>query len=417
MNPSTVLVIGAGPAGLAAAHRLARRGSSVRVLDCAAAPGGRAADGGAFALDAGARTFAALAGAVGCGELLPLRPVRDLRLAAGRIVPIAPWRRRDAEGLLAQLRLARVERVVARFRTILRRVSSEAAERLDDRSVAEMAALYLPRDAQEGWIAPLSAAAGLGDPARASRIALMRLLAEAALGVELPGGPLAAFFAALARDARVELGAEATAIEARGAGFAVHVAGRTPIEADAVVLAVPARVALAIAAGVLTEPERGLLAEARTLPAVVLDAELARPLVPEATRICVGAGEAPIASVLHDPGGAGRKPAVRIVAAPASGAHGETADDVLAKELVAALDRLHPGAGAAVVSPRLRRVPEAYPLFPVGRYRAIARLRRIETDRLAVGRRLAFAGDHLAGPTLEDALRSGLRAADMLARE
>src|SRR5262245_54547051 len=116
MSTLNVVVIGGGPAGLAAAHRLRGRGCAVRVLERAAEPGGRSAGTGAWALDAGARTFAALAREAGAEALLPLRPVRDLRVVAGSLVPVAAWRRREAEGLRERLRLARLERIVSRFR-------------------------------------------------------------------------------------------------------------------------------------------------------------------------------------------------------------------------------------------------------------------------------------------------------------
>ena len=60
----------------------------------------------------------------------------------------------------------------------------------------------------------------------------------------------------------------------------------------------------------------------------------------------------------------------------------------------------------------LRRYREAVPRYPVGRYRDLARFRRVQLDRRAAGRRLYFAGDHLSDPTLEGAVRSGLRAAE-----
>ena len=106
---------------------------------------------------------------------------------------------------------------------------------------------------------------------------------------------------------------------------------------------------------------------------------------------------------------------MHLLAAPAwSAAHLEAPDDAIAKELLAALARVHPGAEAAVLARRVARYAEAFPLFPVGRYRELARLRRVQADRRSLGRRLYFAGDHLAGPTAEDAAASGLRAADEL---
>jgi predicted NAD/FAD-dependent oxidoreductase len=59
----------------------------------------------------------------------------------------------------------------------------------------------------------------------------------------------------------------------------------------------------------------------------------------------------------------------------------------------------------------------AFPRFDVGDYRALARLRRVEADARARGRRLYLAGDHLIGPTLEAAVVSGERAAAALAED
>jgi hypothetical protein len=57
----------------------------------------------------------------------------------------------------------------------------------------------------------------------------------------------------------------------------------------------------------------------------------------------------------------------------------------------------------------------AFPRFDVGDYRVLARLRRVEADARARGRRVYLAGDHLIGPTLEAAVVSGERAATALA--
>jgi len=94
--------------------------------------------------------------------------------------------------------------------------------------------------------------------------------------------------------------------------------------------------------------------------------------------------------------------------------HLDAEDGEIESDLVGALARLYPRAGNALRFAALRRRPAAVPRFPVGRYRALARFRRFEAERLAEGRRLAYAGDYLCAPTLEGAVRSGQRAARAL---
>ena len=425
MSTPQAVVIGAGLAGLAAAFRLRERGLAVTVVEREAAPGGRARgvaeDGaaGIHVLDAEARALSALAGRAGAADaLLPLAAVATAAFAAGRVETLPAWRSAEARRLGERLGLARLERVEGRFRGLLRRASSEQAARLDDRSVAELASLYLPRAALTGWVAPLAALWGLGDPARASRVALMRLHAAGALGAALPRLGLAAFAAALAAQLEVRFDCAAEGVEAAGAGLRVRLAGGSALEADAVVLAVPARAARELAAPLLTPPEHEILGAARTAPAIVLRAALERSAGPTPARVAVaGRDGLPLGWLLREAGPSPRlgedRAAVHLVATPAwSAAHLEAPDDAIEKELLAALARVQPEAAAAVRSPRVARYAEAFPLFPVGRYRELARLRRVQADRSALGRRLYLAGDWLAGPTAEDAAASGLRAGD-----
>ena len=146
--------------------------------------------------------------------------------------------------------------------------------------------------------------------------------------------------------------------------------------------------------------------------------------VRKATRLRVSPGEGlPLASVAVEPGGPG-SPApegaalLQAVAMPGwSAAHLEAADTVLEKDLLGAVERLFPGVANAARFCTLRRYAEALPRFDVGRYRALARLRAVQADLRACGRRLYFAGDHWVSSTLEGAIVSGERAASELGED
>ena len=222
---------------------------------------------------------------------------------------------------------------------------------------------------------------------------------------------------ALAVGGPLRLGAPAEALEPeRGGALAVAVGGTDAgrVGADAVLLAVPAPATLRLAGSQLAPAERDGLAAIRYAPAIVLHAALARPLVGVVTRVRVPRVEGGPLAVAHlEPAGAaGRAPADRASASLLASAdfavtHLDAPDDVVAKALLGALERLYPGAADAVDFVLLRRHREAWPRFEVGAFRRVARLRGVGADRRAAGRRLYLAGDHLALPTLEGAALSG----------
>jgi predicted NAD/FAD-dependent oxidoreductase len=154
--------------------------------------------------------------------------------------------------------------------------------------------------------------------------------------------------------------------------------------------------------------------------AVALD----RTVVGCATRTRVPSSEGwPVAIIAVEPGGAGapapegKEIALVIANQRFSRTHLEEPDEIVERDLVGLLQRLHPGSSSAVRFSAVRRHPRAYPRFDVGRYREIARFRRLERDLRAGGRRLYFAGDYLVDPSLEGAVTSGLRAADQILRD
>lgn len=409
-----VVVVGGGLAGLAAGFEHARRGARVSVFEAAAQLGGRAAAGAngadpiAARISTADRALLGLVRAAGVGEaLLPIRPVRSARAEAGRIVAIAPGAdpraiaRLPGVSWLPALRVLRLRRLLARHARHLDASVPEKAAPLDDRSVADFATLYFGRAVVAGWIEPWLAERAPVDEREASRAAfLLRWSSERDAVSGSLAAPLTRLFDALAARVAVRTGAAVERIESdvRG-GFRVQLAGET-IESDAVVLAVPAPAALRIADPVLVAAERTILGGVRYDAAITWTTP-ARLDTTARVRIAPR-GASPLASIAIEAG-----TLTAIARDPWAATRQEVAGDALAKEIAAAVDRVLPGAAASGGS--LHRFPLAWPRFDVGAYRAIARLRAVESDRLRAGRTLHFAGDWLAAPTLEGAVVSAAR--------
>ena len=180
----------------------------------------------------------------------------------------------------------------------------------------------------------------------------------------------------------------------------------------------------AIADPLLQTAERDFLARARYVAAIVMAVALDRTVVGRATRTRVPDTEGwPVATIAVQPGGVGapapegKELALVTASGRWSRAHLETPDEIVEKDLLGLLQRLHPGSSSAVSFSTVRRYRQAFPRFDVGRYREIARFRRVQRDLRAGGRRLYFAGDYLVGPSLEGAVTSGFRAADQIVRD
>ncbi len=441
MARARVVVIGGGLAGLAAASGLAARGFEVALFERDPRPGGRAGserekdfafEPGAHAIAGSDRRLLALVGRAGLAEgLLPLRPLALAQVERGRVVRIHPESPRGVGripglGNLGRLRLARLPRLLARYAPVLDPDAPERAGARDDRSAADFVRLYFGSRVLERWIGPWLSDTALCDPAETSRVLALGLLAfRRHAGLGSLRGDLAGLAGALARSLGARCGAGVRAVEPRGAGFLVHHAGpdgEGVVEAEAVVLAVPPPDALAAAPELLSSAERDVLRARRGAPALGVALGLESPLAAHATRIRVPRREGlPFATLVLEPGVAGsRLPQGRGLAVLLGGADPralDVADERLASGWIAALDGLLPGAAARVAWTRVHRWVSAFPRFDVGDYRAIARLRRAETDARARGRRLYFAGDHLAGPTLEAAVASGERAAAAAAQD
>jgi oxygen-dependent protoporphyrinogen oxidase len=430
-----VVVVGGGIAGLAAAQELVRRGCEVSVLEQAAQAGGRARshaekdvryEPGGHVVTARDRHFLDLVDAAGLASThLPVRPIRLAQAGVGGLAPIDPASRVGVAripgvGRLAGLRLMRLGRLLDRYSAGLDPDAPERAEAQDDRSAGDFARLYFGKRVLRGWLAPWLADVATADPEEASRVLSLLLLATQR---HAPHGTLRGDLGdvgvRLAERLDVRLSCPVQAIEARARGLEVHHAAGT-CEADGVVLALPARAALELARPLLTRAETEVLDTARTTPMLSVAFGLDEPLVRLTTRLRVpGPLSYPFHAVLIERGvPKGRVPegkGLGILLARDDGR--EESDEALLSRFQAGLDRLFPGAVSRILFGRVHRHPAALPRFDVGRYRALARLRRVEAEERARGRRLVLAGDHLAAPSLEGAASSGRRAALALARD
>jgi protoporphyrinogen oxidase len=440
MSQAQVLVVGGGLAGLAAATGLRDAGCSVRVVERAAAPGGRARgeeregfrlDAAPYLVGAGEQRLRALIERAGlAGKLLPLRPLEVAQTRGGRIEAVPPAGRPlevariGGVRLRQALRLHRLARLDRRFGDQLDSERPERAGALDYRSAADFVRLYFGESIWQHWALPMLAADVLADPAEVSRVCF--LLHRAARG-EAPLASLRGSPATIAEALWAEedvLGGDVVNVAEEADGVAVHLGEGRKFSGDAVVLALPAAATLRVAHGLLAPAERDALADASTAPTIVLCLALDKSPVRKATRLRVCPGEGlPLASVAIEPGGPG-SPApegaalLQAVATPGwTAAHLDAADTVVEKDLIGALERLYPGATEAARFSTLARHAEALPRFDVGRYRALARLRAVQADLRAGGRRLYFAGDHWVAPTLEGAIASGVRAAAELGED
>lgn len=438
-----VVVIGAGAAGLAAARSLAGAGCAVTVLDARRRPGGRLAsaevDGVAFdpagtlVSTADRHVLALLSELDATDRLLALGAGGLLQACRGKVAPIDVSSRLGVARIpgvrpLDALRLVRLDRLLSRYAPHLDPDAPERGVRLDDRSLRDFAVLYFGRSVAERWIGPFATAGTANRVEDASRLLfLLRASSHRAASLASLRGGIGRLLSDAASRLDVRLGARATSLAPLGdGGFEVDFeteggVGNAP--ADAVVLANAAPDALALAGDVLSTAERDYLGSVDYAPGVALALGFEERRFEAPRRIQVPqADDWPLDAVTLLPGEAATGlPAAGGVAVALAGAdwaarHGSAPDDVVAKDLAGVLARLVPGTRHGAAFGQVTRFAAIMPRFDVGHFRRLADFRRVLGDCRAEGRRLYFAGDHLAGPGLDAALGSGRRAArDLLA--
>ncbi|NYH54663.1 oxygen-dependent protoporphyrinogen oxidase [Nocardiopsis arvandica] len=426
-----VAVVGAGPAGLATAHTLARAGRSVRVLEAADAVGGRMRTlrEHGFLIDTGAEMLPPASAYPATWRLIRALGLDTDRGAVTRVRgALASWRGGRARphtgrplGLLTGAGLsprARVDLLRLQVRLAGAAPDPEHPERspLGARTLADLLRPYHP-ELRERLIGPLAAGFFGWDPERTAAAPFAAHLASAgstARWCTYRDG-MDTLARTLADRLDVATGYPVTGVAAGPGGVRLD-SPAGPVTARAAVLAVPAPVAARLYPGG-SRAERAYLDACEYAPMLRVSLVLDRPMAPVGVRggfaTLVPAAEDPLLNVVtadHNkhpgrvPKGRGL---VSLVASPRGASELlDAPDEEVAARLTARAERLVPGLADHVDSVRVHRFRHG---LPAAGPRALgARAAFVARPPSAVD----YAGDWIAlRPCSEGAVSSAATAA------
>jgi protoporphyrinogen/coproporphyrinogen III oxidase len=450
-----VVVIGAGIAGLAAAHRLLGRGTRVTVLEAADRLGGKLLPGeiAGVRVDLGAESLLArrpeavtLAREAGLdGWLQPPATATASIWTRGALRPMpkghvmgVPGTAAALAGVLSDEGLARIERDA----------DLPPTEVGDDVAVGQYVAARLGREVVDRLVEPLLGGVYAGDAYRISmRSAVPQLfqaarthtsLTEAVRGIQaraaanpqtgpvfmgIEGGvgtlPLAVADSVRARGGEILTGTPVTGLRRKASGGWRITAGERLLHADAVILAVPAPAAAGLLRPESPEAAAELAAiEYASMALVTLAYRRADLRLPEGSGFLVPPvdGRTIKASTFASQKWAWiaeQDPDV-VVLRTSVGRHGET--EILQRDDAGLVDvsrhdlREATGLDAAPLQTRVTRWTDGLPQYPVGHHARVARIR----EHVAKLPGLAVCGAQYDGVGVPACIASAYAAVDQL---
>ncbi|WP_031095396.1 MULTISPECIES: protoporphyrinogen oxidase [unclassified Streptomyces] len=454
-SPGHVVVIGAGIAGLAAAHRLLGRGARVTVLEAGDRVGGKLLPGeiAGVRVDLGAESMlarrpeaVALAREAGLGELLqPPATATASIWTRGALRPMpkghvmgVPGTAAALLGVLSDEGLARIERDADLPRT----------EIGDDVAVGEYVAARLGREVVDRLVEPLLGGVYAGDAYRISmRSAVPQLFQAARTHASLTEGvreiqakaaaqqqtgpvfmgiaggvgrlPLAVADSVRARGGEILTGTPARELRREAAGGWRITAGERVLHADAVIVAVPASAAAALLRAESPGAAAELAAvEYASMALITLAYRRADLSLPEGSGFLVPPvdGRTIKASTFASQkwGWIAEEDPDVVVLRTSVGRYGETEvlgrDDADLVEVSRHDLREATGLAAAPLRTRVTRWTDGLPQYPVGHHARVARVR----EQIAKLPGLAVCGAQYDGVGIPACIAGAYAAADQL---
>ncbi|MEV3906781.1 protoporphyrinogen oxidase [Streptomyces canus] len=455
MSGSRVVVIGAGIAGLAAAHRLAQRGAHVTVLEASDRVGGKLLPGeiAGARVDLGAESMlarrpeaVALAREVGLGDRLQPPATASASIwTRGALRPMpkghvmgVPGTAEALAGVLSEEGLARIEQDAELPRT----------EVGDDVAVGEYVAARLGREVVDRLIEPLLGGVYAGDAYRISmrsavpqlfqvarthtsltegvreiqaRMAANQQTGPVFMGIEGGVGtlPLAVADSVRARGGEIVTGAPVTELRREPSGGWRVVAADRVLHADAVIVAAPAPAAAGLLRAEAPEAATELdTVEYASMALVTLAYRRSDTALPAGSGFLVPPvdGRTIKASTFASQKWgwiADENPDV-VVLRTSVGRHGET--KILERDDTALVDvsrhdlREATGLDATPLETRVTRWTDGLPQYPVGHHARVARIR----EHVAKLPGLAVCGAQYDGVGIPACIASAYAAVDQI---